>query len=577
MQQPFAIMPDRLLAILCVTLLTSSATSVLGSSWHAIPLMRHIPFRMDEAGQGSSILHPSPRLNLERVRVRVPDKGSNDQNPSTSSEGLSNGTQTELSDFRPEQNATAINGTEFNSNDSQVTSRSSLDDGKKVTTVRWINDSVTIGPQTYRKEMVTPVGDIDGNGHVDLVVAAPHSAKNTGSIRLYIMGAENTFLFSRELVPGHWGFAEKTLKPGDLFGSAVHKLPVSDFNSPCVLAIGAPGDGSNGKKRGAVYIIQVSERGNVSKSVKISPETDRSLARQLEDNEGFGTEISSVGDINGDGDFELSVKSSVGSTTILFLSRGHEMKTGIKFHGKEHGLMSLVNSQSQNKSLQTEGLKNLSVRPASSGVCFFNETNCACGMKTAEQGSASCYDIAGTDIGTGKTTCQARDCMASYVCSCDGTEFCSRTEETRQVLVPDGSAGGDNVFCHSASMTSTTNTLLVGIPLPSVQVAEDLSYFNATHCRCASKAEVTAPYQCLDVLQTNSPVAVICTSRVCNVNENELTCDAFGSSYCKREVVSNNHYVNDGSVAGEAGSFYCHLVASTKDILTKLFDVAATP
>lgn len=457
--------------------------------------------------------------------------------------------------------------------DSTPTVRNLVDSNSTVNSVQWVNDTIVVGKNKFRKEQITFIGDIDGNGYTDLVVSSPTARKREGSIRLYLMTKSDQFLYSRELVPGQWGFSGSPLKPGDQFGTAVHKLPTVDTHAPCVIAVGAPGDGANERKRGAVYILQITDKGEISKSTKVSADTDKTLARQHVDNEGFGSSITTVGDLNGDGDYELAVKSLMGSTTMLFLTAHHEVKTSVKMHNSDNtGLYGLVKPYAPKASMKLEAteLKSVSVRPGVPDYCFFNETNCACGLKSSEAGSATCLDVVGSDPDTGRTLCQARDCEASFVCSCDGTDLCARSETTRQVYTPESLAGNGQVYCFQTSMTTTINTVLEGVPIPTPEVTEELSPFNATHCRCSLKKELVEPYQCLDFKRTEANIAVVCSTRDCNFSPEDYTCDGVGTSYCTRTFVRNSHYVNDGEVAGEEGAVYCHQIEAQKEIVRRI-------
>lgn len=86
---------------------------------------------------------------------------------------------------------------------------------------------VRIGRSMFKPDRITPVGDIDDNGIVDYVVSNPTANDYHGSIRLYLMDKGDRFLYTRELVPGEWGFDSSPLDPCARYGFVVKSLPIT--------------------------------------------------------------------------------------------------------------------------------------------------------------------------------------------------------------------------------------------------------------------------------------------------------------------------------------------------------------
>lgn len=128
------------------------------------------------------------------------------------------------------------------------------------------DEHLLIGKARIPNRKVTPIGDVDGNGFVDFVVANPNAGNKTGKVRLYLMTEGRAFLYTRKLVPGKSGMKGTALKNGDRYGTVVTPLQRKwDQSAGTFIAIAAPGNGVTG----AVYIIKISRKGNVAKSVKM--------------------------------------------------------------------------------------------------------------------------------------------------------------------------------------------------------------------------------------------------------------------------------------------------------------------
>jgi len=104
---------------------------------------------------------------------------------------------------------------------------------------------------------VAPVGDLDADGVLDLVVGASRGPLfNVGPSRLFVlfMNRDGTVKDQREIGEGLSGFTGP-IEDGDRFGTSVHNLGDLDGDGVTDIVVGANGDDEGGFDRGAVYIL----------------------------------------------------------------------------------------------------------------------------------------------------------------------------------------------------------------------------------------------------------------------------------------------------------------------------------
>lgn len=159
---------------------------------------------------------------------------------------------------------------------------------------------------------LTSIGDLDGDGLRDLVVGA----SGTGSVGGYDRGAVYVLLLNADgsvkhsTTIAHQRNGGPSLGNSDYFGASVASLGDLDGDGISELAVGATGDDTSGSAtpgngRGAVHVLHLKSDGTVLSSVKIASATNDGPA--LQDSDGFGSSLTSVGDLDGDGVADLVV------------------------------------------------------------------------------------------------------------------------------------------------------------------------------------------------------------------------------------------------------------------------------
>lgn len=97
-----------------------------------------------------------------------------------------------------------------------------------------------------------------------------------------------------------------SLRDGDRFGSAVADLGDLEGDGVRDLAVGAPFDDDGGNDRGAAWVLFMDDNGRVDKEQKISSNSG-GFGGSLDDDDQFGSAVAGIGDLNGDGVFDLAV------------------------------------------------------------------------------------------------------------------------------------------------------------------------------------------------------------------------------------------------------------------------------
>lgn len=186
---------------------------------------------------------------------------------------------------------------------------------------------------------VAALGDLDGNGVVDLATAGlGDDDGGTDQGAAYVL-----FLRSDGRVSGHQKISETTggfdgdLRPGDQFGRALTGLGDLDGDGVADLAVGANYDDDGGMNRGAVWILNLNRDGTVRNTAKISS-LRGGFAGPLRNNDEFGRSLACLGDLDGDGVQDLAVGAPTDSTGgtrrgavwILFLREDGTVKRSQK-------------------------------------------------------------------------------------------------------------------------------------------------------------------------------------------------------------------------------------------------------
>jgi hypothetical protein len=176
---------------------------------------------------------------------------------------------------------------------------------------------------------VAPLGDLDGDGDLDIAVSAPLDATGgakCGAVYVLFLRREGTVERHVKIANGLGGFTGR-LRSADWFGFSLANLGDLDGDGVVDLAVGAALDDDGTYNTGAVWLLYLRPDGTVKEHRKISMRHGN-FTGLLESPDQFGTSVTRVGDLNGDGVTELAVGAvkdgdggrERGAVYVLFLT-----------------------------------------------------------------------------------------------------------------------------------------------------------------------------------------------------------------------------------------------------------------
>jgi CSLREA domain-containing protein len=167
-------------------------------------------------------------------------------------------------------------------------------------------NGLTLSVNDFFGRSVTSLGDLDGDGVPDLAVGAEGDdagGNRRGAVHVLLLNADGSVKQTVEI--NSTTANGLTLSDNDNFGRSVTSLGDLDGDGVAELAVGAYGDDSGGSDRGAVHILFLNADGSVKQTVEINSTTANGLT--LSDNDFFGSSVTSLGDLDGDGVPDLAV------------------------------------------------------------------------------------------------------------------------------------------------------------------------------------------------------------------------------------------------------------------------------
>jgi len=186
---------------------------------------------------------------------------------------------------------------------------------------------------------VAGIGDLDGDGFLDLAVGAPQDDDgdtDRGAVWILFLNADGTVRNERKISNRRGGFSGD-LDDNDRFGGAVANIGDLDGDGVTDLAVGAIQDDDGANNAGAVWILFMRADGSVASNRKIS-DTRGGFEGDLDSDDHFGSAVAGIGDLDNDGIPDIAVGADQdddggpdrGAVWVLFMNRDGTVKSDRK-------------------------------------------------------------------------------------------------------------------------------------------------------------------------------------------------------------------------------------------------------
>lgn len=196
---------------------------------------------------------------------------------------------------------------------------------------------------------IAVVGDLDGDGVEEVAVGAPgHQSSNNsekGKVFIMFMNTDGTVKSATTIADSTGGFTFP-LRAGESFGESIDLLGDLDNDGRPEIAVSAPTNTQTIRDTGAVFILSLNNDGTVFKTVRIT-EGFNGFSLSLDGDEGFGTGVTGMGDMDGDGVPDMVVgharyRAATGAVYTVMLNTDGTVKSAQRISTSEGGMPSIL-------------------------------------------------------------------------------------------------------------------------------------------------------------------------------------------------------------------------------------------
>ena len=207
--------------------------------------------------------------------------------------------------------------------------------------------TATLGDGDGFASGATAIGDLDGDGIVDIVVGeslGDDGGTDRGAVHVLFLNPDGT-VKAEQTISSTQGGLTGPLADGDHFGVDVATIGDLDADGRSELLVGARYDDTGGTSAGAVWVLFLNADGTVKGEQKIANGVG-GFGGTLTSWDEFGDRVAGIGDIDGDGLNDIAVGahgdgdggSARGAAWVLFLNADGTVRDQQKISSTQGGL-----------------------------------------------------------------------------------------------------------------------------------------------------------------------------------------------------------------------------------------------
>lgn len=196
---------------------------------------------------------------------------------------------------------------------------------------------------------IANLGDIDGDGIIDIAVGAVSDGDlgpGRGAVWILFLNSDGTV---KSFVKHNAGTTGLTaLQNYETFGQSATNIGDLDNNGVNDIIVGAPRNNDGGTQRGAVRVLLLNSDGSLKSVSKIS-QTAGNFTDSLSNDALFGSSVSNIGDLDGDGVNDIcvgatAINNNTGAIWNIFLKNDGTVKSFQKITSNTGGFNVTLNN-----------------------------------------------------------------------------------------------------------------------------------------------------------------------------------------------------------------------------------------